>query len=112
MGAGGALLDPADVQDSAGEIDLVPTQVDQFAGSEAFVTDHVMLLSGLRPRTQYSYRIRCRSKAGRELISPDGRFVTGAAGLGVAPAVGLILLVSCVLALAVGLVALDKLGLR
>jgi hypothetical protein len=31
----GALLDPADVQDSAGEIDLVPTQVDQFAGSEA-----------------------------------------------------------------------------
>lgn len=35
MGAGAALLDPADVQGGRGEVHLIPAQVRQLAGSQA-----------------------------------------------------------------------------
>jgi hypothetical protein len=40
MGAGAALLDPADVQGGRGEVDLIPAQVGQFAGPQAVAVGH------------------------------------------------------------------------
>jgi hypothetical protein len=40
MGAGTALLDPADVQGGGGEVGLVPAQVRQLAGPEAVPVGH------------------------------------------------------------------------
>jgi hypothetical protein len=40
MGAGGALLDPADVQRGRGEVDLVPAQVGQLARPQAVAIGH------------------------------------------------------------------------
>lgn len=40
MGAGAALLDPADVQGGGGEVDLIPAQVGQLAGPEPMPIGH------------------------------------------------------------------------
>ena len=40
MGAGAALLDPADVQGGRGEVDLVPAQVRQFARPQTMAVGH------------------------------------------------------------------------
>lgn len=46
------------------------------AGSLNEVTDHSIVITGLKPDKTYHFRIYCRNKAGLEAISADYRFVT------------------------------------